>query len=101
MGAGRWRGNSGARVTQLPQPERLPTIKAREAHAGAWRPLFGITPANIMWLIVLEAIAALAVLLFLVWWTMFSGRRGGEISEPPDQAASDGEDRDGNKKLKG
>jgi hypothetical protein len=54
-----------------------------------------------MWLIVLEAIAALAVLLFLVWWTMFSGRRGGEISEPSDQAASDGEDRGGNKKLKG
>jgi hypothetical protein len=31
-----------------------------------------------MWLIVLEAMAALAVLLFLVWWTMFSGRRRGE-----------------------
>ena len=31
-----------------------------------------------MWLIVLEALAALAVLLFLVWWTMFSGRRRGE-----------------------
>ena len=31
-----------------------------------------------MWLIVLEALAALALLLFLVWWTMFSGRRGGE-----------------------
>ncbi len=31
-----------------------------------------------MWLIVLEAMAALGVLLFLVWWTMFSGRRRGE-----------------------
>lgn len=31
-----------------------------------------------MWLIVLEALAALALLLFLVWWTMFSGRRRGE-----------------------
>jgi hypothetical protein len=31
-----------------------------------------------MWLLILEAAAALAILLFLVWWTMFSGRRGGE-----------------------
>lgn len=31
-----------------------------------------------MWLIVLEALAALSVLLLAVWWTMFSGRRGGE-----------------------
>ncbi|HOL37622.1 MAG TPA: hypothetical protein PLT38_07345 [Rubrivivax sp.] len=28
-----------------------------------------------MWLLVLEALAALALLLFAVWWTMFSGRR--------------------------
>lgn len=31
-----------------------------------------------MWLIVLEALAALAVLVLIVWWTMFSGRRRGE-----------------------
>jgi hypothetical protein len=31
-----------------------------------------------MWLLVLEALAALAVLLFLVWWTMFAGRSRGE-----------------------
>lgn len=35
-----------------------------------------------MWLIVLEALIALALLLFVVWWTMFSGRRDGE--RPPD-----------------
>ncbi len=29
----------------------------------------------IMWLILLEALAALLLLVFLVWWTMFSGRR--------------------------
>jgi hypothetical protein len=28
-----------------------------------------------MWLLILEALAALALLLFIVWWTMFSGRR--------------------------
>lgn len=31
-----------------------------------------------MGLIVLEAALALAVLIFLIWWTMFSGRRQGE-----------------------
>jgi len=36
-----------------------------------------------MGLILLEALAALAVLVLIVWWTMFSGRRGGEIDEPP------------------
>ena len=31
-----------------------------------------------MWLLILEALAALGLLVFLVWWTMFSGRRRGE-----------------------
>lgn len=39
-----------------------------------------------MWLIVLEAVGALALFLFLMWWTMFSGRSNGELLEPePDQ----------------
>ncbi|HSI59414.1 MAG TPA: hypothetical protein VLA16_17765 [Ideonella sp.] len=33
---------------------------------------------SLMWLFVLESFAALALLVFMVWWTMFSGRRGGE-----------------------
>jgi cbb3-type cytochrome oxidase subunit 3 len=31
-----------------------------------------------MGLILLEALLALAILLAIVWWTMFSGRRKGE-----------------------
>ena len=31
-----------------------------------------------MWLLLLEALGALLILLFIVWWTMFSGRRRGE-----------------------
>ena len=53
---------------------------------------------TIMWLIVLEAAAALAVLVGLVWWTMFSGRRRGELT---DLEADQDEGRGGNKKLKG
>jgi len=34
-----------------------------------------------MLVIVLEALAALGALLLIVWWTMFSGRKGGELPE--------------------
>lgn len=37
-----------------------------------------------MWLILLEALLALAVLLAIVWWTMFSGRKRGERHGPDD-----------------
>ena len=39
-----------------------------------------------MLLILLEALLALVLLLAIVWWTMFSGRKGGEVpsAEPPD-----------------
>jgi hypothetical protein len=36
-----------------------------------------------MWLILLEALGALVLLVFIVWWTMFSGRRKGERPGPP------------------
>jgi cbb3-type cytochrome oxidase subunit 3 len=32
-------------------------------------------------MILLEALGALALLVFIVWWTMFSGRRRGERDE--------------------
>lgn len=35
-----------------------------------------------MYLIVLEALAALVILVLIVWWTMFSGRRHGELEHP-------------------
>ncbi len=34
-----------------------------------------------MTLLMLEALGALALLVFIVWWTMFSGRRRGERRE--------------------
>jgi hypothetical protein len=38
-----------------------------------------------MWVILLEALAALVALLLIVWWTMFSGRKGGERRRPEDR----------------
>ncbi len=40
-----------------------------------------------MWLLLLEALIALLVLLFIVWWTMFSGRRHGERPDEEDEPA--------------
>jgi hypothetical protein len=31
-----------------------------------------------MWLILLEALGAGLILVVIVWWTMFAGRRSGE-----------------------
>ena len=31
-----------------------------------------------MLLILLEALGALAIFVFIIWWTMFSGRKKGE-----------------------
>jgi hypothetical protein len=43
-----------------------------------------------MGLILLEAFIAGAVFILIVWWTMFSGRKGGEIDHGDD--AHDAED---------
>jgi hypothetical protein len=38
-----------------------------------------------MALLFLEALGALVLLLFIVWWTMFSGRKNGELPSEPDE----------------
>jgi len=40
-----------------------------------------------MVLILLEALGALVLLILIVWWTMFSGRKNGELP-PLDKAAT-------------
>jgi hypothetical protein len=48
-----------------------------------------------MRLLLLEALGALLLLLLLVWWTMFCGRRHGELppapADKPDAAAAPGD----------
>ena len=34
-----------------------------------------------MTLLLLEALGALLILIFIVWWTMFSGRKNGELKD--------------------
>jgi hypothetical protein len=65
----------GAGIAQPAAMPRMPTIKWRDrAVHGAQRR----RNARTMWVVILEMLAALALLLFIVWWTMFSGRRHGE-----------------------
>jgi cbb3-type cytochrome oxidase subunit 3 len=40
---------------------------------GKWR--------NLMGLILLEALGAMLLLVLIVWWTMFSGRKKGELPQ--------------------
>ena len=56
-------GSRGA-LAQPASPPRISAAKHRE----------NVT----MWVILLEALGALALLIFIVWWTMFSGRKKGE-----------------------
>lgn len=37
-----------------------------------------------MTLLLLEALGALLILIFIVWWTMFSGRKNGELKDGND-----------------
>ena len=38
-----------------------------------------------MWLLLLEAFLAMMVLVFIVWWTMFSGRKPDSVNgDAPD-----------------
>ena len=41
-----------------------------------------------MTLLLLEALGALLLLVFIVWWTMFSGREKGELKGDADKPAA-------------
>jgi hypothetical protein len=59
------RAATSAPATVVP---RIGAAASRVAHGKA----------RVMWVILLEALGAGALLVFIVWWTMFSGRRRGE-----------------------
>ena len=42
-----------------------------------------------MSLLLLEAFGAMVILIAIVWWTMFSGRKNGERLNPPEGEAQD------------
>jgi hypothetical protein len=60
----------------LPQPTSIPTIRAAHHH----------TKEPAMTLLLLEALGAGLLFIGIIWWTMFSGRPGGD---PPSADAQD------------
>ena len=67
-------GGAGARFEHAASaPATVPRMAAHDTRR--WR------DTNDMWLILLEALAALVALLLIVWWTMFHGRTRGERRE--------------------
>jgi hypothetical protein len=69
-------------------------IIAALRHAGRERVKSSIAlQENAMTLLLLEALGALLLLVFIVWWTMFSGRKKGELKEGSDRAAADSEEK--------
>jgi hypothetical protein len=70
------------------QPDKVPRMASDKAAAVPLQRVHQALCWNIngwrescMGLILLEALLALVVLVAIVWWTMFSGRRKGEL--PP------------------
>jgi hypothetical protein len=42
---------------------------------------------NLMWILLVEALLALFLLVFIVWWTMFAGKKPGP--QTPDPSGED------------
>ncbi len=45
-----------------------------------------------MTLLLLEALGAFLLLIFIVWWTMFSGRKNGELRDEVHDRTADEKD---------
>ena len=72
-------GCAGGCTGELPHAASIPTI----------RPLPTTPRRRFMGLILLEALGAMALLVLIVWWTMFSGRKNGEIEAPKKDDSED------------
>ena len=55
--------------------------RPQACHRGLSEPVVDSAFFTIMLLLFLEALGALCLFVFIVWWTMFSGRKGGELPD--------------------
>jgi len=62
--------------TGVEQAASIPTISAIQTRRGR---------RTFMVLILLEALVALLIFVGILWWTMFSGRKRGELPPPADK----------------
>ena len=83
-------GDSAGATGALAQPANVISSSAAimPAQASARRTA-DVFRSEWMWLFILEAFAALLLFVFIIWWTMFSGRKNGELQdESQDQSSN-------------
>jgi hypothetical protein len=80
-GAGVGTGGGGVGVV-VEQPASHPRIAPATSACSTLR---RTGSEVVMWVILLEAFAAGLVFVLIVWWTMFSGRKGGERRDDNDR----------------
>jgi len=73
IGGGKGRGDAGG-AGAVAQEASSPTKAIMAAVCVA-------REKTVMALLLLEALGALLILVFIVWWTMFSGRKNGELKD--------------------
>jgi F0F1-type ATP synthase membrane subunit c/vacuolar-type H+-ATPase subunit K len=69
-------GCGGSGVEQAASNPRIDAAQARRRRPKRRRTFD-------MWVIFLEAFGAVVLLVLIVWWTMFHGRRNGERADDP------------------
>ena len=77
-------------LTQAASQVAMTIIEAlRQDGRGCVRRSTVFQEKNTMVLLLLEALGALLLLVFIVWWTMFSGRKKGELKDASAHRAPD------------
>jgi hypothetical protein len=54
---------------------------SKPSAAAIIKPVFTTRVRCVLALLILEALGAMVLLVFIVWWTMFSGRKNGELKD--------------------
>ena len=80
-------------LTQATSKAAMAIIDALRHDGKNCIPLSIALRGKTMTLLLLEALGALLLLVFIVWWTMFSGRKHGELKNGSAHAARDTEEK--------
>ncbi len=100
MSSGRWVGSGkstapgeagGAGRGGLAQEAKNKAVAIMAAQRPSGRRVLVLFQKDVMTLLLLEALGALLLLLFIVWWTMFSGRKRGELKVDEESTAKTSE----------
>ena len=100
MSFGRWVGSGkstapggagGAGRGGLAQEAKNKAVAIMAAQRPSGRRVLVLFQKDVMTLLLLEALGALLLLLFIVWWTMFSGRKHGELKVDEESTAKTSE----------